>query len=308
MLFGLVPTNWISECLSLFPIDKSSNKDIMPYSLIAGYGYIAEALAEELISRGHEVVAIKRRATSLSSGVKLFTADLSLPNSLLDLPAHFDFVFYTASADSSSKEDYRKAYVDGARNLLAALSLKGANPKRVFFTSSTSVYGQTDGSFVDEESETKPLSDTGKVMLEAERVFTESSFAATILRLGGIYGPGRSRLIEAAQSGKSSFAKSKVFTNRIHRDDIAAALSFLMEMENPDPLYLGVDNHPCASAEVIKWIAGELEIECSTAEATPSSQPTQMRANKRCKNDKLIKAGYSFLYPSFREGYSALLP
>jgi nucleoside-diphosphate-sugar epimerase len=176
----------------------------------------------------------------------------------------------------------------------------------VFLLSSTSVFGQTKGEWVDETSPTTPLDFRGRRVLEAEALLAASDQASTIVRLGGIYGPQRVGLIEKVRSGRATFPKGAIrYQNRIHRDDCAGALRHLMRLPAPEPLYLGVDCEPTDEASVLRWLAGAL--------GAPEPRPVKDggddggRGNKRCRNDRLLASGYAFRYPTFREGYAALL-
>jgi nucleoside-diphosphate-sugar epimerase len=217
--------------------------------------------------------------------------------------APFDALVYAAAADRSSEEAYRAAYVDGLRNALDAIGACGHPPRRVLFTSSTAVYAQQAGEWIDEESPTEPRHFNGLRMLEAERVLLGSGLRATALRLGGIYGPGRTRLVESVRRGRAP-ARPGRYTNRIHRDDAAGALRHLLGLalagEPLAPLYVGVDDEPADEATVVEWLAARLGV---PAPVVSTAQPS----NKRCCNARLRATGYRFRYPSFREGYGALL-
>jgi nucleoside-diphosphate-sugar epimerase len=145
-------------------------------------------------------------------------------------------------------------------------------------------------------------------MLEAEHLLLRGPFPASILRLGGVYGPGRERLIERVRRGTAVCIEGPpVYSNRIHRDDCAAALRHLMGLPGPDPLYLGVDREPVEECTVFRWLAAELGVPPPRVEETPGSTASRRRGNKRCSSAKLIRSGYVFRYPTFREGYGALL-
>jgi len=152
-------------------------------------------------------------------------ADLSDPDTLGDLP-EVEYLFYTAAADKSSDEAYARAYVAGIENTLKALS--GSELRHVFFVSSTGVYAQRAGEWVDENSETCPERFSGVRLLQGETAALDGPFPATVARFGGIYGPGRTRLVERVRSGTRCFVDPPRFTNRIHRDDCAGALRHLL--------------------------------------------------------------------------------
>jgi nucleoside-diphosphate-sugar epimerase len=276
--------------------------------LIAGCGYVGTALGTRLASEGHVVWGLRRRPDALPSSIRLFVADLTVPETLEALPPGLDFVFYTASADASDEDSYRAAYVDGLRNLLHALDGQRHSLRRVFFTSSTGVYAHVSGEWVDETSPTEPAEFSGIRVLEGERLLMENRFPATVLRLGGIYGPGRTRLIERVRQGLAVCRDGPpLYANRIHRDDCAGALQHLMNADQPDQIYIGVDHEPAEQCEVLRWLAAQLGVPPPGVEPPSGSEVRRHQSNKRCSNAKLVVSGYVFRYSSFRDGYMALL-
>jgi nucleoside-diphosphate-sugar epimerase len=190
--------------------------------------------------------------------------------------------------------------VRGLDNLLGVIDDAGI--QRVFFTSSTAVYAQTGGEWVDERSETRPSHFSGQRTLGAERRLAAAKTPGTVLRCAGIYGPGRTRLIESVRQGKASM--SERFTNRIHRDDIAGAIVHLMEVPEPPPILLLSDDEPAPQREVTTYLAGLVGVAVPAPEA---AEPSARGGDKRCNNAKLKATGYSLLFPSYREGYAAML-
>lgn len=264
---------------------------------------------------GHRVIGLKRSAGGLPEGVAALRADLADPASveaaLATLAEPIDVSVCAVAADGGDDDAYRRAYVEGQRNLLAALRARGSMPRHIFFTSSTAVYAQDDGARVDETSETAPREFRGTRMLEAERVLLESGSQATVLRLGGIYGPGRTRLIEGVRGGRSVVAPGPPrWGNRIHRDDAAGALAHLvgaaLRGAPPPAILIGVDDEPADEAEVLGWIASRLGVPApAVAEGAPAARARG--GNKRCSNARLRATGYRFRHPTFREGYGALI-
>jgi nucleoside-diphosphate-sugar epimerase len=275
-----------------------------PSILVAGCGYVGSALAGQLAADGARVAGLSRAPRNLPEGVVPVAADLVGPDLEAALPADLDLVFYTASADSGDESAYRAAYVTGLSRLLEILESRARAPRRVLFTSSTSVYGQRDGEWVDETSRTEPASHRGRIMLEAEARLAASPIASVALRLGGIYGPGRTRLLESVRTGRATLPRAvTAYTNRIHRDDAAGALRHLAFREVAPPLVLGVDDEPAERGEVLRWLA-----ELLGAPAPPEVEPAPGAPDrgKRCRNTLLRSTGYAFRYPTFREGYTAL--
>lgn len=266
--------------------------------LIAGCGDVGNALATRLLAEGCEVWGVRRRIGALARGVRPWRIDLTDADSFAHPPARFDCLFYTASADRRDEEAYRAVYVDGLRTLLSFLREAACPLRRVLFTSSTAVYGQSDGQWVDETSDTEPLRFNGRVLLDAEAVVNDAPETGINLRLSGIYGPGRTRLVRKVYAAEATATRS--WTNRIHVEDCAGVLHHLMRLETPDTLYLGSDDEPATTAEVVTWLAKELGV------PAPSAGETD-RVNKRCRNARLRDAGYRFEYPTFREGYGPIV-
>ena len=270
--------------------------------LIAGCGYVGGALATAARRDGRQFFGLRRSRGALPEGVEPVIADLADPASLATLPTGIDTVVYAASADERSDEAYRRAYVDGPANLLRLLAKRGDPVRRVVLVSSTGVYGHADGSWVDEATPTQSRG-TGAVLEEGEKVCLAAPFPAVVLRLGGIYGPGRRRLIDRVLAGEAGCPEgAPVFTNRIHLDDIVAAIQHLIELPAPAPVYLGVDHEPADTCTVVHWMAAK------TGAPSPESVPAQpVRTNKRCHNDLLVGSGFRFRHPTFREGYTKVL-
>ena len=276
--------------------------------LIAGCGYVGTVLGTRLTLEGHDVWGLRRHTDALPSSIRPFVADLTVPETLEALPPGLDVVFYTASADASDDDSYRAAYVEGLRNLLHALDNQRQPLRRVLFTSSTGVYAQSSGAWVDETSPTEPAEFSGIRVLEGERLLLGGLFPATVLRLGGIYGPGRTRLIDRVRRGLAVCTDGPpLYANRIHRDDCAGALQHLMNVDQPDQIYLGVDHEPAEQCEVLRWLAAQLGVSPPGVEPPSGSEVRRHQSNKRCSNAKLVALGYVFRYSSFRDGYMALL-
>lgn len=277
--------------------------------LIAGCGYVGQALGKCLREAGHEVWGLRRDPSSLPEAIRPIAADLGRPETLQRLPADLDYVVYATAADTSTEEAYRRAYVEGVSLLLEALRDQGQSLQRLFFVSSTAVYGQDGGEWVDETSPTEPHRFNGQILLQAERRFAEAPWPTTIVRLGGIYGPTRTRGIRGIVSGDLTLHSGRpLYSNRIHRDDCAGALAHLLELdargEQPADLYVGVDEDPAERNEVVRWLVETLQL----PEPPTTDSPGRRRGgSKRCSSARLRASGYRFRYPTFREGYLSLL-
>jgi nucleoside-diphosphate-sugar epimerase len=277
--------------------------------LIAGCGYVGTALGRELAARGDEVFGLRRRPEGLPPGIHGLAADLGEPRSLEALPRGIEAVAYLASAAGFADEAYRAAYVDGLQNLLDALLRRGEAPRRIVLASSTAVYGQQAGEWVDEGSPTEPVGFSGRRLLEAEALVARGAIPASVLRLGGIYGPGRTRLIESVRGG-NAVCREGLYTNRIHRDDAAGAIAHLLGLAAPEALYVGVDQEPVEECRLLGWIAERIGAPRPRREG-PGALATRAggrpHGSKRCRSARLRHSGYRLRYPSYREGYGALL-
>ena len=270
--------------------------------LIAGCGYVGCELAEQLMVQPHvKVWGLRRNIQGLPAGVHAIQADLTQTGKPGGWPDTIDYVIYCVAAKSHNEDDYRQAYVSGLKNLLQCLKAEDQQPKRIFFTSSTGVYHQSDGRWVDETSQTTPLTYSGQIMLEAERLLQRSGFASTVVRFGGIYGPDRLRLLSRAKEGLGCNPEPPVYGNRIHRDDCAGILAHLLGMDNKgvpvESVYLGVDDDPASMHDVLHWFGQALGLALNDNHLPPA------RGNKRCKNALIKSTGYTFRYPDFRSGY-----
>ena len=274
--------------------------------LIAGCGDIGCQLGRLLAENGHEVYGLRRDISKIPDSITPIQADLATPTP--DLPNNLDYVFYTASAGKYKDTAYYLAYVSGVKHLLKDLA--DQNLKRFFFISSTSVFGQNDGQEVDETSPTSDANFSTKRLLEGEELVQQSAFPATVVRFGGIYGPGRTHLIDLVQQGKAHCMED-VWSNRIHSADCVGLLKHLLELneQNPnsvDSLYVGVDSAPTPLCEIYDWLAEELCVP-DVEHMEPKESSRQMRSNKRISNKKILESGYRFIYPDYQSGYRALL-
>lgn len=275
--------------------------------LILGCGDIGLRLANELPVDTYLIVGVRRSSMPPLElpHFRWMNADLnniSLINQLLSetIP---DVILISMTPDERSDEGYRKAYVQICEALIENLRLLNQKPRLILFVSSSSVYAQDDGSWVDESAVTEPQTFSGKRLLEAENLLRASGLPVCVVRFSGIYGPGRERLINQVKSGKIS--SSMGFTNRIHADDCARVLAHLIEKQKTqsiDDLYLASDDTPVPMNEIQSWIAQQLGIENFSTSDNESE-----RSNKKISNQRLKKTGFEFLYPEYKEGYVTLL-
>ena len=257
-----------------------------------------------LAELGHEVFGLRRDVSKLPLEINPVQGDVSGLDGFRGVPSGVDYVFYAVGAKSRDEDTYRNVYMDGLGRLLQVLGDEGQSPKRIFFTSSTSVYGQSRGEWVDESSPTHPPTFSGSIMVATESLLQSSSYPSTVLRLGGIYGPGRKGFVSGLRAQKVfPLPPGQNYTNRIHRDDAVGALMHLLAMDSPEDLYVGVDNEAADRIDVLQWLAHRLSVE----PLTEVSEASHKGSGRRCQNDRLRSTGYEFIYPTFREGYGALI-
>jgi nucleoside-diphosphate-sugar epimerase len=287
--------------------------------LIAGAGDLGVRVGALLAAGGAQIFALRRSQGMLPQSLEFIGADLRDPDSLSRLPERLDGVVYAAAADESSDAAYQQAYVLGLSNLLQAPSLKAHTPGRMLFVSSTAVYAQADGEWVDEASPCNASHFSGRRTLEAERVLSVSGVPWTVARAGGIYGPGRTRLIDQVRSGEARYDPDQIeYTNRIHVDDLAGAIVHLLRHPQGLGVFNCVDHEPAPRQEVLTWLAGQLAAPTPRAlhslapspevsNPAPSTRSRVRQSNKRVSGEKLRALGYQFRYPSYREGYRELM-
>lgn len=269
--------------------------------LIAGSGYLGTALGDRLHAGGHAVIGLTRspesaRTLSASQGWPVHAADLTDPTSLAALPGTFDVVAHCASSGRGGAEAYRAVFLEGARALRAAFP--GA---RLVFTSSTSVYGQTDGSLVTEDSAAEPDRETGRLLLAAEN--ETRAAGGTVVRLGGLYGPGRSVYLERILAGTATIESGAVsrWLNQIHRDDAAAALATVIEAPAPTvagQIFNAVDDTPLTQRECYEGLARHFGLPIPP-EAAPDLERKRAWTHKRVDNARLKSLGWRPRYPSY---------
>ena len=274
--------------------------------LIAGCGYVGSRLAELLAADDHRVFGLKRNPTGLPPGVEPVAADVTDPSSLGGLPDHLDALVYAVSPAGRGEEAYRAAYVEGFRNVLGALRPSSSTLGRTLLVSSTGAYGYTDGRWVDEETSPAPDSPRGRILVEAEELAMAGPPPGIVLRLGGIYGPGRTSIFDKARTGEAGCPPPDRYSNRIHRDDAAGAARHLLGLADPEPLYLGVDREPAPLRKVYGWTAELVggPDPCADEEAEAWEARGRRGTNKRCSSDRLAASGYDFRFPTYREGYA----
>ncbi len=277
--------------------------------LIVGCGYVGERFAKQAVERGWEVAALTRsqeRANHLRDiGVTPVLGNVLDTESLADLP-EADLCLYAVGFDRNANENKREVYVSGLRNVLSEIA---SRIPRLIYVSSTSVYGQANGEWVNEDSPCEPANESGQICLDAENVVKEfydspESQSATVLRLSGIYGPGR--LIgrkEQLQQQKPIAGNPQGWLNLIHVDDILQALFAIAISPSPSPLYLLSDERPNRRIDFYSELAKHLNTPAPVMSAEASEN-----LGKRCDSSRIRSdLGLKLLRPTIEEGIAASL-
>ncbi|MGD2054709.1 MAG: SDR family oxidoreductase [Gammaproteobacteria bacterium] len=275
--------------------------------LIAGCGDIGAAAARRLVYNGHEVVGLKRHPPEHDDKLHYIKSDLTSTDDIMALDTCFDLVVFILTPDDRSEQSYRNAFELAVNNLLKRFS-ESASDTRFIFISSTSVYGQTGGEWVDEQSATEPKTITGQIILRAEKAFLSQGAHNCVIRFSGIYGRDRSRLLNTVRKGGEVQYEPPYYTNRIHRDDCVEIILFtanrMLAGEAVDSVYLASDDDPAPKWDVFNYLALMLEV----APPEKAVLPQNADQNKRCCNARLKRLGYEFCYRSYREGYGFIDP
>ena len=275
--------------------------------LIAGCGDVGSRLAAQLPANNWQVYGLRRSIERLPAGVTGVAGDLFSDQCPGQWPeGNIDYLVYSAAATDHDEAGYQAAYIEGLKHTLGWLKQKGQQPKRLLFVSSSGVYSQTEGEWVDETSPAEATSYSGRIMREAEQIALNSGIAASVVRLTGIYGPGRAWMLGQVRKGYRVAVDPPLYGNRIHADDAGGLLAFLLQADlqgkTLEDCYIGVDNAPVPLAEVVGWLRERLGITEWAAEAS-----VRRAGSKRCSNARAKALGWEPRYPSYREGYSAML-
>lgn len=268
--------------------------------LIFGCGYLGKHVASHWRQLGRRVLAVTRTARQLPAGVEPIVADILNPPALKSLPA-VDTVVYAVGFDRASGSTMRAVYVDGLANVLAALP----PPKRFLYVSSSSVYGQTDGGWVDENSPTSPQEDSGRIVLNAEAVLRARLPASVIMRFAGIYGPGRLLRRATIEAGTPIVGDADKWLNLIHVEDGANALLAAEQHGQPGHVYNVCDDHPVRRRYFYATLAQVLGAPAPRFETPPPDQPTppHEKANRRVNNRRMKEElGVALRFPDYDQG------
>ena len=280
---------------------------------VLGCGYVGLELGRQLTVAGHDPVGVRRSAEGidaiLEAGFEAVRADVTDADSLATVP-DVDSVVFAASSGGRGAEAAREVYVDGLRTAVEQFGSRDDPPDQFVYTSSTGVYGDHGGDWVDEETPLDPTTEKTRVLAAAERVALdeapEAEMNPTVVRFAGLYGPDRYRLTRYLDG-----PVTEGYLNMVHRTDAAGVVRFALTDADEDVL-LAVDDEPVSKWAFADWLAEECgvpEPEKQTVEerlgegdlSTPAER--RLRTSKRCSNELLRGLGYDFSYPTYREGY-----
>jgi nucleoside-diphosphate-sugar epimerase len=270
--------------------------------LIIGCGHIGSHLAQTLSDNGHEVTGLKRHPPGNSSRINYVAADITNASALAGLADDFEQIVFIVSADGRNEQSYRDVYEAGLNQCLAKF------PEQSWlFVSSSSVYGQSKGEWVDENTLAHPGNLNSRFIRQAEQKLTKVNPDNIIVRFSGIYGPGRDYLLRMVRQTPTIQQQPPYFTNRIHQQDCVGVLSFLLAQRlagrKLEQCYLASDDDPAPLWEVVSWLAKRMDCAPPMVKMVDADAPM----NKRCNNYRLKALGYRFHYPSYQEGYAELI-
>lgn len=280
--------------------------------LIFGCGYLGRRVAQTWLRDSGKVFAVTRsaeRATELErEGIAPIQADVTQPQSLSTLPAA-DTVLYAVGYDRRGGGSRQEVYADGLRAVLQALP---AAPQRILYTSSTGVYGPSEGRMVDETTPCRPAREGGIAILAAEDVLREHPLGGrgVILRLAGLYGPGRIPRMTDLLAGRPMAVPQDAHLNLIHVDDAAAAVVAAETRAVPPAVYNIADGHPCLRRDFYRhlaalWNRPEPQFFDPSSDAAPSQRAGE---DKQVSNARMLgQLGVHLRYPSYREGLAAIV-
>lgn len=287
---------------------------MQPRLVVFGAGYVGSAVARAAAARGVAVTALTRnpdRAAELgAAGIRVVMADLASETWLDQIPPGAEAVLNCVSSGGGGIDGYRHSYVDGATRI-ADWARRGPVGTLVY-TSSTSVYPQGSGAVVDESATTEPAGERAAVLLEAERLAASAAARRVfILRLAGIYGPGRHLMLDTLREGGVLPGAGTHRLNLAHRDDIVAAIlaCFAAPASVSGGVFNVADDQPTPRAVVAAWLAERLGL------PPPVFDPAAIGGRRRpetpdrvIRNDRLKAAlGWRPQFPDFRAGYGSLL-
>ena len=275
--------------------------------LFLGCGDLGIRAGHSLLQAGARVIGVRRSAGQLPERFESVIADYTEPGSLAFMEALApDYVVTAFKPDGRDEAGYRRGFLDAAHNLVQGL---GAHrPRRVLFISSTRVFAEQDGGWIDEASPLTTDDQPACRIIDAETALSEAGLELTSVRCSGIYGDPHGRLLSRIASGQLCAREPVSFSNRIHREDASGFLAHLVLRDAAgDALaasYIASDDRPAPQHEVELWLAGELGLDPSSLRFDAARMAS---GHKRCRNTRLHETGFTLAYPDYRHGYSHVL-
>ena len=286
-----------------------SNEATAKRVLIAGCGDLGLRVAKRLSAEhpNNQSWGLRRHPPTSTApmprGFEWFAADLAQADTLVNLPKNITHVLFTAAPNARTEADYRTVYREGLERVINAVTTKTL--ARVLFVSSTAVYGDHGSDWINEDTPTAPKNFNGQVLLETEQWLQSqnAAFETLSLRLSGIYGPGRTYLLDRLRAGQASAPSTEShWVNRIHIEDAAAAVVHLMNLPNPKPIYLVTDSTPLPMRTLYEALA-----KLVGGPTPPIGEAPRAVGSKRLSNARLRESGFTLAWPDSRLGHAALV-
>ncbi|MFB6080885.1 MAG: SDR family oxidoreductase [Haloferacaceae archaeon] len=287
----------------------------MSRAVVVGCGYVGIELGRRLAARGHDVTGVRRSDAGIetvrAAGLDAARADATDAASLDAVP-DADWLVFAASSGGRDAAAAREVYVDGLATTIRAFGDRSDPPDRLIYTSSTGVYGDHGGEWVDETTPIEPTTAKTRVLAEAERIARERApehgIDGAVVRFAGLYGPDRYRLARYLDG-----PVTEGYLNMVHRDDAAGAIEHLLATDRArDAVVLAVDDEPVSKWAFADWLAGECGVpkppkrtiaqRLADADLSDAAR-RRLETSKRCSNARLRALGYAFRFPTYREGY-----
>lgn len=273
--------------------------------LLVSCGDVATEAGLRFHAQGHEVTGWRRNSSKLPEQFAGQDVDLLDPCHWPDMDPETEVVVLSPVPVTRDVQGYERSYLQVAQELCARLREQAPRLRRLVYISSTAVMGGEDGEWVNEQAPVAATRDTAKILARTEAALAESGLPVTILRASGIYGPGRTRLIDLVTSGTARIPAGSHWTNRIHRDDLAAAIVHVASLgDQAADLYLASDSAPAQLGEVYQFLATELGLKQPEQETAPA---TRRAGDRRLDNSALLGSGLALQFPSYAEGYRQIL-
>ncbi|WP_454691001.1 NAD-dependent epimerase/dehydratase family protein [Achromobacter aloeverae] len=268
--------------------------------LLAGGGDLGLRVAARLLATG-PLWALRRHPPAAAGPIRWRAGDVSRPATLSGLPRGITRLVYVLAPDARDPRAYRDVFIDGPRHLLDALDTSAL--RRMVFVSSSAVYGDHGGDWIDEDTPPAPQGMNGEILLQAEQWLAAQRLPVTTLRLAGLYGPGRLQLLARLRQGQARAPRAAPhWANRMHADDAAAAIAHLVRLADAEPLYLGADDTPLPLDVLYDHLARLLG-----APLPPDGPPPAGVGSKRMRNARLRASGLRLDWPDARDGYARLI-